>query len=451
MDVFKLAFETTMVGVLAFLWLGIAVDLIYPPFFVEFVPKIVGKNDTLLGVAVLSLAYCIGSAIIPISSQLVNDEHWPVPEDAIRCLVLEDLSDQLEGIGQSALLKPYEPGDDFNACHRTFFERFREKDPETNRRRVTWDKIWSGLRVTFEPMDKDHRTAYKKTEIENEKKVGNILTKFQLMETQILNQGTDKTERLRQLHERIVVLRGAVFNGFSFLLICVFAWIAPINGKAFPWKERVPGTLLAVLLKPTFAWRMLHDEAAAVEAALGQGVEAARSRLSRLVSRDVRALDVDLIRETTIETVAENLNDSLVAPLFWYALFGLPGAAVYRFANTLDAMWGYRGAWEWAGKWSARADDVLSWVPARLTALLLMPTPRLFEQARQTPSPNGGWTMGAMALRLGVRLRKPGLYTLNGEAPSPQALHVRRALVLASRVVVITVLLSTAAWTARAA
>src|SRR5258705_8818403 len=248
MDVFKLAFETTMVGVLAFLWLGIAVDLIYPPFFVELVPKIVGKNDTLLGVAVLSLAYCIGSAIIPISSQLVNDEHWPVPEDAIRCLVLEDLSDQLEGIGQRALLKPYEPGDDFNACHRTFFERFREKDPETNRRRVTWDKIWSGLRVTFEPMDKDHRTAYKKTEIENEKKVGNILTKFQLMETQILNQGTDKTERLRQLHERIVVLRGAVFNGFSFLLICVFAWIAPINGKAFPWKERVPGTVLAVLL-----------------------------------------------------------------------------------------------------------------------------------------------------------------------------------------------------------
>ena len=217
---------------------------------------------------------------------------------------------------------------------------------------------------------------------------------------------------------------------------------------ASPWLA-VP--LLAVLLKPTFAWRMLRDEAAAVEAALGQGVEAARAQLSRLVSRDVRELDADLIRETSIETVAENLNDSLVAPLFWYALFGLPGAAVYRFANTLDAMWGYRGAWEWAGKWSARADDVLSWMPARLTALLLMPTSRLFEQARQTPSPNGGWTMGAMALRLGVRLRKPGVYTLNGEAPSPQAEHVQGALVLASRVAVITVLLSTAAWMARLA
>ncbi|MEP6875692.1 MAG: adenosylcobinamide-phosphate synthase CbiB [Burkholderiales bacterium] len=215
-----------------------------------------------------------------------------------------------------------------------------------------------------------------------------------------------------------------------------------------PWLA-VPA--LAVLLKPTFAWRMLRDEAAAVEAALGDGVQAARTRLAHLVSRDVRALDADLIRETTIETVAENLNDSLVAPLFWYALFGLPGAAVYRFANTLDAMWGYRGAWEWAGKWSARADDVLSWFPARLTALLLMPTPRLLDQARHTPSPNGGWPMGAMALRLGVRLRKPGVYELNGEACSPRSEHVSRTLVLAGRAALVAVVLVTSAWLVRAA
>lgn len=232
----------------------------------------------------------------------------------------------------------------------------------------------------------------------------------------------------------------------------VIAWLAWTAQAALastsPWFA-VP--VLAVLLKPTFAWRMLRDEASAVEIALGEGVETARVRLARLVSRDVRALDADLIRETVIETVAENLNDSLVAPLFWYALFGLPGAAVFRFANTLDAMWGYRGAWEWAGKWSARADDVLSWIPARLTALLLMPTPRLLEQARQTPSPNGGWTMGAMALRLGVRLRKPGVYELNGNASSPKAEHVDRALGLAARVAGITVALVTVVWWMRAA
>jgi len=207
--------------------------------------------------------------------------------------------------------------------------------------------------------------------------------------------------------------------------------------------------LLALLLKPTFAWRMLRDEAAAVERVLGeQGVDAARARLARLVSRDVRSLDADLIRETAIETVAENLNDSLVAPLFWYALFGLPGAAVYRFANTLDAMWGYRGAWEWAGKWSARADDVLSWLPARLTAVLLLPMPtrRVFEAARQTPSPNGGWAMGAMALRLGVQLRKPGVYVLNAGAPSPRAEHVQRALADAGRVAGMTVTLVAVVW-----
>jgi adenosylcobinamide-phosphate synthase len=112
-------------------------------------------------------------------------------------------------------------------------------------------------------------------------------------------------------------------------------------------------------------------------------------------------------------------------------------------------MWGYRGAWEWAGKWSARADDVLSWLPARITALLLRPTPRLFEQARQTPSPNSGWPMGAMALRLGVRLRKPGVYELNGGAPSPRAEQVRLALVQAGWVADISVVLVVLAWMAR--
>jgi adenosylcobinamide-phosphate synthase len=127
----------------------------------------------------------------------------------------------------------------------------------------------------------------------------------------------------------------------------------------------------------------------------------------------------------------------VVAPLFWAALLGLPGAVLYRFANTADAMWGYRGRFEWAGKWAARADDVLSWLPARLTGLALaVPAqwPLLRREARQTPSPNGGWPMGAMALRLGVCLRKPGVYTLNAQAAEPTAGHVQRALRAATAV-----------------
>lgn len=200
--------------------------------------------------------------------------------------------------------------------------------------------------------------------------------------------------------------------------------------------------LLAVALKPTFAGRMLIDEVASVERALGQGVGAARERLARLVSRDVSAFDAAALRETALETLAENLNDSLVAPLFWFALGGLPAAALYRWANTADAMWGYHGRYEWAGKWAARADDLLSWVPARLTAALLClatwqrPSWRALRiEARRTPSPNGGWPMGAMALLLGVQLCKPGVYVLNAAGCPPQAHHTQRALDWAGRAV----------------
>ena len=246
-------------------------------------------------------------------------------------------------------------------------------------------------------------------------------------------------------------------GGTAWLLSCLgvaaLAWaLQHVLLQLSPW---IAVPLLALSLKPTFAWRMLHTEVESVEHAIDHGVQAARDRLSRLVSRDVRELGVDTIRETTLETLAENLNDSLVAPLFWYAVFGLPGAAFYRAANTLDAMWGYRGRWEWAGKVCARADDVLSWVPARITAFLLMPGAnlsawrRLREESRLTPSPNGGWPMGAMALRLGVRLRKPGVYSLNAEAPSPQAPHFSLAHRCASAAAWTVMMATTLVWILR--
>ncbi|MGC4061452.1 MAG: adenosylcobinamide-phosphate synthase CbiB [Aquabacterium sp.] len=195
------------------------------------------------------------------------------------------------------------------------------------------------------------------------------------------------------------------------------------------------GLGLGLLLKPLLAWRMLRDEVAGVEQALARSLPDGRARLQRLVSRDVSELDEVAVRESAIESLAENLNDSLVAPLFWFAVAGLGGAAVYRFANTADAMWGYRGRYEWAGKWAARVDDALSWVPARLTACLLclaaLQWPAWRDaraQARLTPSPNGGWPMGTMALLLGVALRKPGVYALNAQAGGPTALHTAWAL-----------------------
>ncbi len=227
--------------------------------------------------------------------------------------------------------------------------------------------------------------------------------------------------------------------------LAVAALAAGLQWAVLAW---LPGwaaaLLLGLALKPLLAWRMLHDEVKAVEGALGRSLQAGRARLAMLVSRDVAALDGGMVRESAIESLAENLNDSVVAPLFWFLIAGLPGAALFRFANTADAMWGYRGMrggrdWEWAGKWAARADDVLGWVPARITALLLCPPhawPRLAREARRTASPNSGWPMAAMALRLGVRLRKPGIYVLHAEGGDPSARDVARALRAGGRAVV---------------
>lgn len=211
--------------------------------------------------------------------------------------------------------------------------------------------------------------------------------------------------------------------------------------------------LLGAALKPLLAWRMLRDEVRAVETALRESLASGRARLAWLVSRDVTTLSETEVRESAIETLAENLNDSVVAPLFWFMVAGLPGAALYRFANTADAMWGYRGehqgrVWTWAGKWAARVDDGLSWLPARLTGVLLSLLGAVGEwrhlrlQAGLTPSPNSGWPMAAMALALDVRLAKPGVYTLNAEGRSPQVADTAQALRLAARVVGLLALLA---------
>ena len=202
-----------------------------------------------------------------------------------------------------------------------------------------------------------------------------------------------------------------------------------------PWRSPLRWGMalifMGLILKPLLAWRMLREEVVAVEHALQTSLEDGRARLSRLVSRDTRGLSAAQVREAAIETLAENLNDSVVAPLFWFAVAGLPGAALYRFANTADAMWGYRGPWEWAGKCAARLDDLLSFLPARITGLLMLPAarwPALWQQARRTPSPNGGWPMGAMALHLDLCLGKPGVYVLNEAGREPAIADIARAV-----------------------
>jgi len=214
--------------------------------------------------------------------------------------------------------------------------------------------------------------------------------------------------------------------------------------------------LMGLALKPLLAWEMLRCEVQSVENALAKSLEAGRERLSWLVSRDTASLSESEVRESAIESLAENLNDSVVASVFWFVVLGLPGAALYRFANTADAMWGYKGLrngvnWEWAGKWAARADDVLSWLPARITALLLvlvaggLNVKVVRVEACKSPSPNSGWPMAAMAMALNVSLRKPGVYVLNPDGRQPQAPDTVLAQKYALKVVVAACLCAQAA------
>jgi adenosylcobinamide-phosphate synthase len=234
------------------------------------------------------------------------------------------------------------------------------------------------------------------------------------------------------------------------------------SGAPGDWATWLGAIAMGLLLKPLLAWAMLKTEVCAVEAALAESLQAGRARLAWLVSRDVTLLTPTQVRESAIETLAENLNDSVVAPLFWFVLLGLPGAALYRFANTADAMWGYPGLykgrnWAWAGKWAARADDALSWLPARITALCLL-LAGLFKGRRElqlarhlrhlhqlpgeaacTPSPNSGWPMAAMALVLGVGLCKPGVYVLNAQGGEVQAADTRQAISIGNRALLLFV------------
>ena len=200
--------------------------------------------------------------------------------------------------------------------------------------------------------------------------------------------------------------------------------------------SRWPGTAVAVLrfaaavwlLKSAIALRALGQAARGVAQPLARGdLVAARRGLASLCSRDAAQLDERALVAGAVESLAENASDSVIAPLFYFVLFGLPGVIFYRAVNTLDAMVGYHGRYEWFGKASARLDDLLNLAPARITAvLLLLAGGVLGHDARsgwrilrrdgaRTESPNAGWPMAAMAGLLGVALEKPGHYRLGDD------------------------------------
>jgi adenosylcobinamide-phosphate synthase len=208
-----------------------------------------------------------------------------------------------------------------------------------------------------------------------------------------------------------ILVVGTVLAGYVVIrFIC--SLISPVATYVFD----------TLIIYQAVAARDLHNHAKTVLQALVSGdLSVARQRLAYIVGRDTRDLDAAEISRATIESVAESLVDGIVAPLFWAVVAGAPGALIYRTANTLDSIVGHRTpAYEKFGKASARIDDLLNWVPARICALILclfrLPAswPKVQREAPAHASPNAGWPEAAMAYALGIRLGGTNFY--DGEA-----------------------------------
>ncbi len=194
----------------------------------------------------------------------------------------------------------------------------------------------------------------------------------------------------------------------------------------------------AYLTKCTFALLSLRVHALSVRRAIKEGdIESARAAASMLVSRDVSSLDIEHVVSATVESVSENAVDSVFSPLFFLGLGGLPAAMGLRTVNTMDAMLGYRNErHRWVGLIPARLDDLLHFVPARISLpFLALASLLLGEDWRACikvsvrdhgvpPSPNSGWSMAAVAGALGISMDKPGCYMIGdgGLTDDPEAI-----------------------------
>ena len=239
--------------------------------------------------------------------------------------------------------------------------------------------------------------------------------------------------------------------------------IAVAAGVGWVCALMLPGGWLGLILAGVLAWplvaaRSMHDHVDAVARPLISGdLPAARQAVAMIVGRDPSQLDAAGIARAATESLAENTSDGIVAPLFWGAIFGLPGIAAYKAINTLDSMIGHRTIRHEAFGWAAaRIDDVANLIPARLTGLLFaavsvrprIALAKMWRDAGRHRSPNAGWPEAAMAGAIGIRLSGPRIYEghlsqepwLNGEAPDPTAADLNRALALYRRAMLLLAL-----------
>ncbi len=243
----------------------------------------------------------------------------------------------------------------------------------------------------------------------------------------------------------------------SLLVIGVSGAVAALLVRVLP--NNPFGFLLeAVAASSLLAARSLYQHVAAVAEPLRSGdLPAARQAVSMIVGRDTRELEEAGISAAALESLAENASDGVIAPLFWGVLLGLPGIAAYKAINTLDSMIGHKSTrYLDYGRFAARLDDVVNWVPARISAFLFwladagrISWARIARQAAHHRSPNAGWPESAMAFALGVRLSGPRVYAsgiseepwLNPNGISPGVDELQHGLLLYGQAVLLSAVL----------
>ena len=208
--------------------------------------------------------------------------------------------------------------------------------------------------------------------------------------------------------------KGAVMAVFLIFLVFFFVW---------GLKRLIPNTMLWLVLDTIIifyclAGTTLIREVREVFLALDRSLDEGRKQVARIVGRDTSQLSAQEVRTAALETLAENLSDGVIAPLFWFALLGTPGMLAYKMVNTLDSMVGYRTErYKDFGCWAAHIDDMANYIPARLTALLMViASGRLsllkfvWKNGSKHASPNSGYPEAALAGILNCRFGGPHYY-----------------------------------------